>query len=72
MTNLEKWKAEKIKEIQEMDVEEVAEYIRDHYLTYYQCKHCVCYEKDKKLCRETGCKNGIKKFLKEEEQGYDF
>ena len=48
MTNLEKWKAEKIKEIQEMDVEEVAEYIRDHYLTYYQCKHCVCYEKDKK------------------------
>ena len=62
MTNLEKWKAERIKEIEEMDIDRVVRYIENIYPYKDKCEQCI-HTYDTWKCREFKCAEGIKAYL---------
>ena len=64
MTNLQRWKAERIKEIEDMDIDRTINYIC--YLEPFEncCDWCINKEKE---C-EAECGQGIKAYLESEEE----
>ena len=66
MTNLEKYKASRIKEIEEMSINEVAEEIRDEIFVEDKCIYCIHKDKEWEECEELSCKEGIKQWLEKE------
>lgn len=62
MTNLDKWKQERIKEIEDMDIDDVAGAM-DCGCDYCEFKHSSSNYEDYKCFCEEDCYEGIKAYL---------